>query len=63
MADQYTVELGFNRPPEDIRRIERVLRNVVNQVDDNYIHLGTNKNDILYAADIMEEIANKMEQG
>ena len=57
MADQYTVELGFNRPPEDIRRMAKSVR-VTGQVnlDEQF------KTDMLYTADVMDEIANKMEE-
>ena len=64
MADQYTVELGFNRPPEDLRRMCRVLRSIVHQaLGERYIQLKDNRFDILYRADLMDEIANIMEEG
>lgn len=61
MADQYTVGLGFNRPPEDVRRMAMVLRRVVIQPSDSQ-YVKVNRDDILYSADVMDEIADKMEE-
>jgi len=57
MADQYTVQLDFNRPPEDIKRIARNTRGLAKLVADEQI-----SKDVSYAADVMDEIATKMEE-
>jgi len=48
--------LEFNRPPEDIRRMAKSTRVTAQAKLD-----GQCKTDLLYTADVMDEIADKME--
>lgn len=69
MSDQYTVELGFNRPPEDIRHMAQNLRKASDTIPQWMVLEHESvleqqwRTDMLYSADVMDEIANKMEQG
>ena len=56
MSDQYTVELGFNRPVADIRRMSDTLARIAAGYDPQ------DYEDIQYASDVMDEIADKMEE-
>ena len=59
MASDYEVVLEFNCPPEDIRRQANTLR----EIDRNLPGVSDQtKYDIQYSADVMDEIANKMEE-
>lgn len=57
MTDQYTVELGFNRPPENIRHMAETARRIAGTR-----HSNQERYDLIYTADVMKEIATKMEE-
>lgn len=57
MSDQYTVELGFNCQPSDIQRMASAVREAAAKTLQDQP-----KADLLYTAEVMSEIARKMEE-
>ena len=57
MSDQYTIELGFNRPPHDISEL---AKSVSKAIEGQRLILK-DKDNLIYTEDLLAEIAKKME--